>query len=185
MDKRPNNSELATLLVRSGSGDRKAFADLYLRTSAKLFGIICRILTNRELAEEALQESYFRIWQRADSFDPAIASPISWMAAIARNRAIDIRRLGSERISARAEPPNEDLMSEGPDPRAETERNEVLRQLLICLTELSEESREMVLLAYLQGWSREEIGHKFARPVNTIKTVLRRSLALLKGCLDG
>ena len=75
-------------------GDREAFAKLYRATSAKLFGIIVRILIRRDLSEEVLQEVYMRIWQKAGDFQPDVASPVSWMAAIARNRALDeVRRV--------------------------------------------------------------------------------------------
>lgn len=181
----PARNELVELLRRTSDGDREAFADIHDRTSAKLFGIICRILPNRELAEEALQDCFFNIWRTAGKFDPLIASPISWMAAIARNRAIDIRRLSAERISQGSDVLAEELTSNRAGPLATAERTEMLRKLLGCLNKLPQDGKEMVLLAYFQGWSRKEIGEHFNRPVNTVKTMLRRNLALLKGCLDG
>jgi RNA polymerase sigma-70 factor (ECF subfamily) len=176
---------LADLLRRTRDGDHAAFQTLYERTSAKLFGVICRICDNRELAREALQESYVTIWQKAQLYDPAIASPISWMARIARNQAIDLRRLRSERISDRSDPHDEDAISLEPDQVSMLEQSQTLRKLHECMTALSEESKSMVLLAYYEGWSREELAKKFERPVNTVKTALRRSLALLRECLDG
>ena len=181
----PARNELVVLLQRTGNGDREAFADLHNRTSAKLFGIICRILPNRELAEEALQDCFFNIWRDAGNYDRKIASPISWMAAIARNRAIDIRRLSAERVSSGSDAMVEDMISDTAGPLAAAERTEALRRLIICLGKLPQDGRKMVLLAYFQGWSRQEIGEQFSKPVNTVKTLLRRNLALLKGCLDG
>jgi RNA polymerase sigma-70 factor (ECF subfamily) len=178
-------NELVELLRRTSERDRQAFADLHARTSAKLFGIICRILPNHELAEEALQDCFLNIWRTAGRYDPEIASPISWMAAIARNCAIDIRRLSAERISQGSEELVDELTSNMAGPLASAERTELLRKLLGCLNELPEDGKHMVLLAYFQGWSRKEIGERYNRPVNTVKTLLRRNLALLKGCLDG
>ena len=181
----PAHNELVELLRRTGDGDRDAFSQLHNLTSAKLFGIICRILPSRELAEEALQDCFFSIWREAGNYDRAIASPISWIAAIARNRAIDIRRLSAERVSCGSDAIAEDLVSGTAGPLAAAERSEALRHLLTCLDKLPKDGKEMVLLAYFQGWSRKEIGARYNRPVNTVKTLLRRNLALLKGCLDG
>ncbi|MGI9388355.1 MAG: sigma factor, partial [Methyloligellaceae bacterium] len=95
-----NHADLTELLARVGSGDEIAFSDLYQRTSAKLFGVVLRICGDRELAREALQDCYVKVWSKASDYNPDIATPISWMAAIARNRAIDIRRSQAERVSA-------------------------------------------------------------------------------------
>ncbi len=178
------NPDLKVLLTRVGSGDEIAFADVYRRTCAKLFGVTLRICGDRELAREALQESYVNIWKNASRYDPDIAAPISWMVAIARNRSIDIRRSQAERVSAGGQPIDEALFQSGANPLEEVELSEEFRALMLCLGELPEDRREMVLLAYYAGWSREELARKYSRPVATVKTVLRRSLALLKGCLD-
>lgn len=181
----PGSDGLAALLRRAGSGDRDAFERLYVRTSPKLFGVICRICSNRELAKEVLQESYVTIWQKAGTYDPELGSPIAWMARIARNRAIDLRRLRTERMSELSDPIEDYDEASPANPAGEAEQNEELRRLEACLGGLSVERRQMILLAYYSGWSREELAEKFARPVNTVKTVLRRSLALLRECLDG
>ena len=77
------------LLILVARRDRAAFADVYRLTSSKLYGIVLRILHRRDLADEVLQEVYVKIWERAADFDPKKASPITWMATIARNRALD------------------------------------------------------------------------------------------------
>src|SRR3954452_8433019 len=86
------DSELSGLLDRVADGDRQAFARLYDHVSARLYGVILRILPRNELAEDALQEAFVRIWQKASTYDPSIAAPMAWMATIARNRAIDLKR---------------------------------------------------------------------------------------------
>jgi RNA polymerase sigma-70 factor, ECF subfamily len=176
---------LADLLRRTSAGDRQAFAALYMRTSAKLFGIVRRICVSDETAQEILQESYVLIWKNATTFNPELASPITWMARIARNKAIDIKRLQSERISTLGVELDLEAPALEEGPLAATEKNEELRRLRDCFKELAEERREMILLAYYQGLTREELGARFDRPVNTIKTLLRRGLAQLKECLDG
>ncbi|MEC9435096.1 MAG: sigma-70 family RNA polymerase sigma factor [Pseudomonadota bacterium] len=177
-------TELAGLLAETAKGDQTAFAELYRRTSAKLYGVILRISRRPDLASELLQETYLKIWANAGRFDADRASPISWMAAIARNRAIDAVRLQAERISAAAEElepedgPGLAAPQRGPDPADAL-------SLRACLEGLKGDDRRMVLLGYLYGLSREELGERFALPVNTVKTRLRRALAALKGCLDG
>lgn len=87
-------SELERLMAAVAAGEQEAFAALYRATSAKLYGVALRILRRRDLADEVIQEVYVRIWNSAAAFDPARASPITWMVTIARNRALDeVRRV--------------------------------------------------------------------------------------------
>ncbi len=176
---------LADLLRQAAEGDRRSFAVLYEKTGAKLFGVIRRICPSEEAAREALQECYILIWKSAASYNPDIASPITWMARIARNKAIDVRRQQAERISSLGIELDLETAGLETDPLTETEKSDERRRLLNCLMGLAEDRREMILAAYYSGLSREEIGARFKRPVNTVKTLLRRSLAQLKECLDG
>jgi RNA polymerase sigma-70 factor (ECF subfamily) len=84
-----SKADLTNAISRVAKGDRSAFEALYAATSAKLFGVVVRILVRRDLAEEVLQEVYLRVWQRAAEYDAALSSPITWLVAIARNRALD------------------------------------------------------------------------------------------------
>jgi RNA polymerase sigma-70 factor (ECF subfamily) len=179
------DSELRQLLARVAEADKAAFARLYDRVSGRLFGVIGRILPRTELAEDALQETFVRIWQRAKTYDETIASPMAWMATIARNQAIDLRRRSAEKLSAAAAELDETLADTSPDPEALAEQAGDLRQLKDCMGRLPDERQQMVLLAYRQGYTREELAERFKRPVTTVKTLLRRSLIALKECLDG
>lgn len=179
------DSELKSLLAQVAEADRAAFARLYDLVSGRLFGVIGRILPRAELAEDALQETFVRIWQRAKSYDAAIASPMAWMATIARNQAIDLRRRSAEKLSAASSEIDESLADSAPDPEALAGQAGELRQLKDCLGRLPDERQQMVLLAYRQGFTREELAERFKRPVTTVKTLLRRSLIALKECLDG
>ncbi|MGO9545030.1 MAG: sigma-70 family RNA polymerase sigma factor [Rhodomicrobium sp.] len=180
-----DQGELADLLRRTAEGDRQAFSALYNKTGAKLFGLLRRICSSEETAREALQECYVLIWKNAASYKPALAAPMTWMARIARNKAIDVRRLQSERVASASAQLDFEAPSLDADPLAVTEKNDELRRLADCLRGLPADRREMILLAYYTGLSREELGARFARPVNTVKTLLRRGLAQLKECLDG
>src|SRR4030081_2854060 len=97
-----SRSQLVAALARIAGGDRAALQLIYQNTSAKLFGVCLRILKDRGEAEDVLQEVFVTVWRKAASFDPGRASPITWMVAIARNRAID--RLRASAVSRRMEP---------------------------------------------------------------------------------
>ena len=174
--------ELADLLLRVASRDRAAFSTLYRQTHAKLFGVIVRIISRRDIAGEVLQEAYVRIWEKAGDFDPVKGSPLAWMATIARNRALDevrrVRPASLEDLPEGFEPAAAEV-----DPLAARERSEALTALVNCLKTLEEEKREIVLLAYYRGLSRDALARRFGRPEATIKTWLRRSLAQLRDCL--
>ena len=174
--------ELVWLLAAVAKGDRAAFERLYVATRAKLYGIVLRILRRADLADEVMQETYLKIWNSAGQFDPALASPITWMVAIARNRAIDMVRKKSE-VSIEEESDVLEVAADSPDPLAKREMTEELRRLLACMGRLEEERRRLVLLAYYGGWSREQLAARFEKPVNTIKTWLRRALLEIRECL--
>jgi RNA polymerase sigma-70 factor (ECF subfamily) len=174
--------ELVWLLAAVAKGDQAAFERLYQATRAKLYGVVLRILRRADLADEVIQEAYLKVWNSAGQFDPAMASPITWMLAIARNRAIDIVRKKSE-LSMEEEPEVMEVAAETPDPLAKREMSEELARLLACMGGLDEERRRLVLLAYYGGWSRDQLAAKFDKPVNTIKTWLRRALLDIRECL--
>ena len=162
--------------------DRAAFRELYDATRAKLYGVILSILRERTAADDILQEIYVKIWDRAADFDPAKASPITWMTTIARNRALDEVRRPRVTVDLPAEA-LERVAGDDPHPLERREWSEELQRLMACLNGLAEERRQMVMLAYYQGWTREALSKRFERPVPTIKTLLHRSLAQLRGCL--
>ncbi len=176
------DGDLADLLRRVAARDEAAFAALYRQTSAKLYGVVARILSRGDAGAEALQEAYVRIWEKAGDFDPAKGSPLAWMATIARNRALDeVRRVRP--ASLEDMPEGFEPAASPVDPLASRERSEGLTALLACLGKLDEEKRSAVLLAYYHGASREALSKRFGRPVPTIKTWLHRSLAQLRDCL--
>jgi len=178
----PIERELDGLLPLIAGGDRLAFGRLYDLTSGKLFAVVRCVVKKPELAEEALQEAFMKIWQRASSYEVGSLRPMAWLAAIARNQAIDLKRRFAERMSERAD--ELDAADSVPVmPEAELAMD--LSRLKKCLALLPEERQDMVLLAYYQGWTREELANQYKRPATTIKTLLRRSLIALKECLDG
>ena len=104
------------------------------------------------------------------------------MGWIARNRAIDVVRKRSE-ASIEDEPAAMEIASDIPDPLARREMTEELKRILECVGQLDPERQKLVLLAYYNGWSREQLSEKFNTPLNTVKTWLRRSMIEIRGCL--
>lgn len=178
-----SRQQLDALLAGVARGDEAAFAELYQATASKLHGVALRILRSKEAAEDVVQDSYFKVWERAGDFDPGIATAVSWMAAIVRNRALDeIRRRGVRPQADVSE--LDDIESGDEHPVEAIGRREDVERLLRCLEGLEPDKRSMVRLAYLDGLSREALAKRFDRPEGTIKTWLHRSLAQLKGCLE-
>lgn len=174
-----DEDSLEALLKKAAGGDRDAFRLLYEASSPKLFGLVLRIVRNRLVAEEVLQETYIRIWQHADRFAPEAGEPMAWLTTIARNRAID--RIRAEKID-RATAEDDTILERLAAPSSgDPATREALRR---CLEELDEDARSCVLLAYCSGYSREELSARFERPVGTIKTLLYRSVRMLKACLE-
>ena len=175
-------TELVWLIAAVAKGDEAAFERLYAATRAKLFGVVLRILRRQDLAEEVIQESYVKIWSNAGQFNPSLASPITWMVSIARNRAIDQMRKRGE-LSIEEEPDAMEVAADNHDPLARREMNDELKRLLGRVGKLEPERQRLVLLAYYNGWSREQLAEKFNTPVNTVKTWLRRSMLEIRDCL--
>jgi RNA polymerase sigma-70 factor (ECF subfamily) len=184
MDADAARRQLAAALVRVAGGDRAALRVVYQDTSAKLFGVCLRILKDRGEAEDVLQEVFVTVWRRAASFDPGRASPITWMVAIARNRAID--RLRASAISRRMEPiESADAVSD-PAPAA-VERVELAQQhqrLSRCLEELEARQASAIREAFLDGTTYEELATRMSVPLGTMKSWIRRGLLKLRTCLE-
>ena len=178
-------TDLPTLIRAVAEGDRLAFRKLYDATAPKLLGIALRIRRDRAGAEEILQDVFLRVWQNASRYSPEAGSPMAWMATITRNRAIDvIRQRNAEPITPPPAQDDETWLENLADlSGAESDRADVegLRQ---CLARIKDEQRNCILLAYCEGYSREELAARFGRNVNTIKTWLHRGLSELRICLD-
>lgn len=178
----PTPAELVDLLNAAAGGDRAAFERLYAATRAKLYGVVLRILRRNDLADEVIQETYLKIWNSAGQYNARVASPITWMVTIARNRAIDVVRKRSE-TSIEEEPQAMDVADEVRNPLAARELSEDVRRLMACIGRLEPDRQSLVLLAYRFGLSREQLAAKTGKPVNTIKTWLRRALLEIRECL--
>ena len=172
---------VADLITKCSAGDRAAFRTLYRVSSAKLMGVLLRMLGERAEAEDALQEVYTRVWLRAGRYDPAKGRGMTWLIAIARNLAID-------RLRARPESHSDDGLDSVQDstPRAETRlvAQGEAKRMADCFGTLDPEKADAVRGAYLNGISYSDLAARHAVPLNTMRTWLRRSLLKLKECLD-
>ncbi len=164
-------------------GDRQAFGQLYQATSAKLYGVVLRVLARRALADECLQEVYVRAWHAAPNYAPDKGAVMTWLITIARNRALDLRRRERPAASLDDVPEVADLRDETLDALALTEQASDARRLKACIEQLDEEPKRCVLLAFWQGMTHEELATRLERPLGTIKSWVRRSLLRLKDCL--
>ena len=179
-----NRSQLAAALARVAAGDRAALRIVYQDTSAKLFGVCLRILNDRSEAEDVLQDVYVTVWRKAGSFDPTRASPITWLVAIARNRAID--KLRSSATSRRSEPIEtaDDVRDDAPAALDLVVAAEQQARLKVCLGELEEGPRKVLKLVYYEGMTYEEVAVHLGAPLGTVKSWIRRSLIRLRGSME-
>ena len=175
-------NDIEGYIARCALGDRAAFDGLYDATSAKLYGICLRVLKDRAAAEDALQEAYVKIWHAADRYAVNGLSPISWMATIARNAAID--RL---RARVRRREDGDDVVAEMRETRAGPEQSAIAgsdaARIVACLGELGTPQAEAVRGAYLDGRSYADLAATANVPVNTMRTWLRRALIALRECM--
>ncbi|MFQ5625200.1 MAG: RNA polymerase sigma factor [Methyloligellaceae bacterium] len=174
--------QLDQLLRAAANGDRSAFRAIYDTTSTKLFGVAVRILKRKDLAEDVMQDAYLKIWDAAPRYRPELGSPISWMVAITRNRAIDVLRKRTE-VAVEDEKDGGERADDAPDPFEMTAQSRELKALLRCMEKLGDNQRQSLLMAYYYGYTHEEISQRMARPVGTVKSWIRRGLIQLKGCL--
>lgn len=184
------NQELVDLLARCALRDQKALKVLYDRVSSYLNAVAFRMLKSNDLAGDVLQEAFVQIWENAGSYRPHLAQPLTWMTSIIRYRALD--RLDKEkRYAKRFQQVDEDddaidsaaaCSTQTPD--AELQRSQLGQQIDACLNTLSEHARQSVRLAYLEGFSRDEIAIQLNTKANTVKSWLHRGSERLKKCLE-
>jgi RNA polymerase sigma-70 factor (ECF subfamily) len=175
------------LIEAVARGDRRAFETLYDRYASGVFGLALRTLRDRESAEEAVQEVFWRVWQRSQSFDRS-RSFKPWLFGIAHNYCIDELR----RRRARPQPVYEDdehpVLSSIADDADVSEAalgSEQRRIVMTALEQLPTEQRQALELAYFSGLTQQEIAARLGNPLGTIKTRMRLGLQKLRGILQG
>lgn len=185
-------AHLHLCLIAIAKQDAQAFRNLYESCSPKLFSFILRILQNRELAEEVLQESFVNIWNNAASYQSSLASPMTWMTTIVRNRAFDLlRKLNNGQhldVSYDTDQFENEVWQamESPDntPVQALELSQDAASLARCMAKLEGLHRQAMSLAYFHDLSHSEVAEHMALPMGTVKTWIRRGLEKLRLCLN-
>ncbi len=173
---------LVTLLEAVSGGDRSAFAEVYQSTSAKLHGICLRLLGSESEAQDALQEAYVAVWRKARLFNPEKASAMTWLAVVARNKAMD--RLRRRRVATDDLEAASNLSDDRPSAFEVVASAEDAARLRNCLDELDQRPRAMIRAAFLNGASYPELAQREGVPLGTMKSWIRRGLQRLRGCLE-
>lgn len=184
----PNDpDQLRTWLLGAARRDARAFQALYAATSPKLFGFALRILRKHELAEEALQDAFVSIWHAAGTYQASLAAPMTWMAAIVRDKALDILRRAGSAPDIDAARFDAEVMSHmddtGAGPAQALQASSEARALAHCMAALERAQRQAIGLAFFHDLSHGEVAQQLALPTGTVKTWIRRGLAKLKTCL--
>jgi RNA polymerase sigma factor (sigma-70 family) len=183
----PDQSELKQWLAAVALRDRDAFRRLYDATSPKLFGFALRILKKDEWAEEALQDAFLSIWNNAAQYRPHLAAPVTWMAAIVRNKALDMLRRRDDDVEIGGETFGADALdafeSHDPTPYAALQVSQDARALAHCLGTLEGLHRQAIAMAFFHDLSHTEVAAQMSLPIGTIKTWIRRGLMRLQTCL--
>ena len=176
------------LIDRVALADEKALRELYELTSSKLYGVAVRVVTNREWAEDVLQEAFINIWRIAGDYKASLSPPMAWMALVVRSRGLDfLRRRASDRADKMQE--LDDVISDtiegdSPNPMDAAMASEQARLLHHCMGQLNNKQREVVSLAYLRDLSHGELADQLKLPLGTVKTWIRRGLEQLRGCMS-
>lgn len=179
--------QLIALIDRVALLDEKALRELYEQTSSKLYGVAVRVVTNREWAEDVLQEAFINIWRIAGDYKASLSPPMAWMALVVRSRGLDfLRRRASERADIMQQ--IDDVISDtvagdSPNPMDTAQASEQAKALHNCLNQLDNKQREVVSLAYLRDMSHGELAEQLKLPLGTVKTWIRRGLEQLRGCM--
>lgn len=176
------SSHLAQLLREVAGQNGDSLKRLYEQTSAKLYGICLRLLLEEGEARDVLQDVYLVVWRKAGMFDETRASPITWLATIARNRAID--RLRSRRAPVENIDLAPEIADESPSSFDVLEQAQDALRLRHCLDELEERARTMIRSAFFEGASYSDLAEREGVPLPTMKSWIRRGLQRLRGCLE-
>jgi len=182
---------IAALLDRVARADRAAFRSLYDRTAPKLAGVLTRMLRDPAEVEDAVQEVYVRVWNRAASFDGTRGTGLAWLVAVARNHALDRLRArpearGLRRAEALPDSPDpvEMVADDAPSVESRLIAADKAARVRDCFGELEAVRASMVRGAYLNGLSYQDLADRHGVPLNTVRTWPRRSLLKLRECLD-
>ena len=203
-ERQVGESEDATLVRAVANGSEAALAALYDRHVGGVHAVALRLTRDRQVAEEVVQETFLALWNRAELFDPAMASLATWLRTIARNRTVDRLRAAGRRpplVSLGGRGDNDEFEGDvdrlgpaavviggaaaDPGPEAAVEAADLRDAVVAALAGMSEPERLVIVLAYREGLTQAEIAERLEWPLGTVKTRTRRALAHLRAGLEG
>jgi RNA polymerase sigma-70 factor (ECF subfamily) len=182
-------------LTLTAQGNAGAFSELYSLCAPTMLAIALRIVSRRELAEEVLHDVFVKVWHKACEFDPKVDRAVAWIAAMTRNRALDLVASANvarvnlidssdEAVIAMLNAQVSGQSGQEDDPHHNESGRQYATLLHKCLQGLNGDERQTVVLGYFHGLSHHSLAEHFNRPLGTIKTVTRRALAKLKTCVS-
>lgn len=174
--------EIEALIAQVALGNQAAFSRLYDNTSGKLLAVCLRVLNERAAAEDAMQEVFIKVWKNADRYQVTGHSPMTWLITIARNTAVD--KLRARKVDRDIADFSERIAAPGLSPEQSAVVTSESKQIMRCLDELEKDRRDAITGAYLRGMSYQELSDQFEVPLNTMRTWLRRGLAVLRECMS-
>ncbi len=172
------------LLKAIAARDEAALAQLYDRYRVILFGLLMRILNNREEAEDVLQEVFLQVWRKAGDFDENRGRPFTWLVTLGRSRGIDRLRTLAARDRV-AEANARETVEDFSDAATDAFKSEQRGLVNMALDQLPDEQKRPIMLAYFDGLTQSEIATRLGAPLGTVKTRMRSGLMNLREQLAG
>lgn len=175
-------TDVKPLLIQlSQRQDTKLLQQIYEASKMRLFAVCLRILKNQQLAEDCLQESFIKVWHKANTYAPEKSDAMTWLSRIVRNQAIDMLRRNQRLTFVDEVPDIEDPQISQQTLLEDVEMGAKLQQ---CLKQLKPEQRHSLIASYFDGHTAKQIAEHMQRPVSTVKTWMARSMPILKRCLE-
>jgi RNA polymerase sigma-70 factor (ECF subfamily) len=176
--------DLARLLLQTGLGDEQSFTELYRSTSARVFGLVRRIVVDPAISEEVTQEVFLQVWNKAAEFSPELGSPMAWLMTLAHRRAVD--RIRSEQA-------HRDRLNRWSDTETGTPFDEVTESVIArdeslavraAFGALTDKQRQAIEMAYYRGLTYAQVAEALEAPLGTVKARIRDGLGRLRSALD-
>lgn len=181
------DTQLIVLIDRVAQRDAQALRQLYDATSSKMYAVAVRVVSNKEHAEDVLQDAYLNIWRIAADYRASLSPPMAWMGVVVRSRALDfLRKRKAERALGGVDIDDQfgdGLDSGEPTPLDTSIASEQAWALHECLRKIEAKPREVLTLAYFRDLSHGELATQLSLPLGTVKTWIRRSLEQLRSCM--
>lgn len=187
MNYQTSDTELIELIDRMARQDPTALKALYDACATKLYGLAVRVVSNREWAEDVLQEAFLTIWRSAGDYRASLSPPMAWLGLIVRSRGLDLlRRRAADRGHLTQELDEtlaDTLAGDAPSPMDTAQASQQAWALHQCLARLDNKQREVVSLAYIRDLSHSELSQQLKLPLGTVKTWIRRGLDQMRQCM--